>query len=82
MAAFDYRNVAFKSAEEIVQCEAVFLLFRRLWDCALQFPRSPRMTAGLDEFMAKAELSLSVVTVIMIADGIAVGIMTEVCTAR
>lgn len=40
------------------------------------------MTAGLDEFMAKAELSLSVVTVIMIADGIAVGIMTEVCTAR
>jgi hypothetical protein len=30
--------------KEIVQCEAVFLLFRRLWDCVLQFPRSHRMS--------------------------------------
>jgi hypothetical protein len=42
-----------------------FLLFRRLWDCALQSPHSHRMStygsatatmiAGLGEVMAKAE---------------------------
>jgi hypothetical protein len=75
-----------------VQCEAVFLLFRRFWDCASRSPRLHRtstyglgtatMIAGLDEFMAKAERWSSVVTMIMIADGIAVGIMIGECTPR
>jgi hypothetical protein len=40
------------------------------------------MIAGLGEITAKAERWLSVVTTIVIADGIAVLIMIGVCTAR
>ena len=40
------------------------------------------MIAGLGEFMAKAERWLSAAITIAIADGIAVLIMIELCTAR
>jgi hypothetical protein len=40
------------------------------------------MIAGSGEFTAKAERWLSVATTIAIVDGIAVGIMIGVCTAR
>jgi hypothetical protein len=80
------RHIEAASKRRFCKCGAVFLLFRRLWDCALHSPRSHKMltygsatatmTAGLGGFTAKAERWLSVVTTIVITDGTTVLIRT------